>query len=207
MSGGAQETMVQALADLIGAEYVLHGPAAERAYDCDAYTVDRSKPTCVVLPEDTEDVARVVRWCHSHQVPFTARGAGTGLSGGALAAMGGVVISTKRMTRILEIDLENRCLRAQTGVVNKKLSDAVKDHGLHFAPDPSSQTVATLGGNIAENAGGPHTLKYGVTVQHILGVKMVDPEGQIVEWEAGYPGHPATILWAWWSGRKEPWAW
>jgi glycolate oxidase len=172
--------MVRELEALLGSAFVLSGPSAQRAYDCDAYTVDRSKPTCVVLPASTEEVAAVVRWCVAHDAPFTARGAGTGLSGGALPALGGVVVSTKRMTQILEIDVENRCLLAQAGIANKKISNAVAEHGLHFAPDPSSQTVSTLGGNIAENSGGPHTLKYGVTVQHILGVTMVDPLGEVL---------------------------
>ncbi len=160
---------------------VLSGAAAERAYDCDAYTVDRNNPTAVVLPESTEDVAKVVKWCCENDVPFTARGAGTGLSGGVLPAMGGVVISTKRLTKILDIDVENSCLLAQAGIANKRISDAVKLHGLHFAPDPSSQSVSTIGGNIGENSGGPHTLKYGVTAQHILGVTMVDPTGKILK--------------------------
>ncbi|MFI5385728.1 MAG: FAD-binding oxidoreductase [Fimbriimonadales bacterium] len=182
--------MVRELGALLGAEHVLSGPSAQRAYDCDAYTVDRSKPTCVVLPASTEEVAEIVRWCNANQIPFTARGAGTGLSGGALAALGGVVISTKRMTKILEIDVENRCLLAQAGIANKRISDAVAQHGLHFAPDPSSQTVATLGGNIAENSGGPHTLKYGVTVQHIFGVTLVDPLGEVLTIGGKVPGGP-----------------
>ena len=168
------------LAKILSPSAVLSGPAAERAYDCDAYTVDRNNPTAVVLPESTEDVAKVVKWCCENDVPFTARGAGTGLSGGVLPAMGGVVISTKRLVRILDIDVENRCLLAQAGIANKRLSDAVKLHGLHFAPDPSSQSVSTIGGNIGENSGGPHTLKYGVTAQHILGVTMVDPTGKVL---------------------------
>ncbi len=161
-------------------DQILSGAAASRGYDCDAYTVDRSKPSVIVLPETTLEVAAVVRWCAASQVPFTSRGAGTGLSGGAMPALGGVVISTKRMNHILEIDLENRCMLAQTGIANRRLTDAVKADGFHFAPDPSSQSVSTLGGNIGENAGGPHTLKYGVTVQHILGVTMVDPLGEIL---------------------------
>jgi glycolate oxidase len=112
------------------------------------------------------------------------------LSGGALPALGGVVVSTKRMTQILEIDVENRCLLAQAGIANKRISNAVESHGLHFAPDPSSQTVSTLGGNIAENSGGPHTLKYGVTVQHILGVTLVDPLGEILTIGGKVPGAP-----------------
>jgi glycolate oxidase len=107
-----------------------------------------------------------------------------------LPALGGVVISTKKMVRILEIDVENRCLLAQAGIANKKISDAVKQHGLHFAPDPSSQTVATIGGNIGENSGGPHTLKYGITVQHILGVTMVDPNGEILKLGGKLQGAP-----------------
>lgn len=170
----------EGLATLLKPDQILSGPAAERGYDCDAYTVDRAKPSVIVLPESTEEVAQIVRWCNANQIPFTARGAGTGLSGGAMPALGGVVISTKRMNQILEIDVQNRCLKAQTGIANRRISDAVADDGLHFAPDPSSQSVSTLGGNIAENAGGPHTLKYGVTVQHILGVTMVDPEGEVL---------------------------
>lgn len=183
-------TLSQDVIRLLGEESVLAGQSAERAYDCDAYTVDRSRPAAVVLPNNTEEVAKVVRYCVKHSIPFTARGAGTGLSGGALPALGGVVISTKRLTQILEIDLPNRRMLAQTGIANKKLSDAVKHAGLHFAPDPSSQTVATLGGNIAENAGGPHTLKYGVTSNHVLGVTMVDPLGEIVTFGGKHFGGP-----------------
>jgi len=164
------------------------GDAAERAYDCDAYTVDRSRPSVVVLPESTQEVQAVVRWCVANQVPFTARGAGTGLSGGAMPALGGVVISLKRMTAILAVDLESRRLHAQAGIANIKISEAVKVHGLHFAPDPSSQTVSTLGGNIAENSGGPHTLKYGVTYPHILSLTLVDPQGEIRQFSSSDPG-------------------
>lgn len=169
------------LRTLLRPDQVLDGAAAIRAYDCDAYTVERSKPSIIVLPESTAEVASVVRWCVAHQVPYTCRGAGTGLSGGAMPALGGVVLSTKRLNQILEIDLENRCLLAQSGIANRRITDAVKADGLHFAPDPSSQSVSTLGGNIGENAGGPHTLKYGVTVQHILGVTMVDPTGEVMQ--------------------------
>ncbi|HWD38084.1 MAG TPA: FAD-linked oxidase C-terminal domain-containing protein, partial [Fimbriimonas sp.] len=188
------ESMEMDLRGLLGADAVLAGDAASRAYDCDAYTVERSHPTAVVLPSNTEQVAAVVRWCNKNDVPFTARGAGTGLSGGVLPALGGVVISTKRMKSILEIDIPNRRLWAQSGVVNKKISEAVKDHGLHFAPDPSSQTVSTLGGNIAENAGGPHTLKYGVTTQHVLGLTMVNTDGETVRLGSPVSGAPGLDL-------------
>lgn len=186
----SSESLAGDLARILSPDRVLVGAAAERVYDCDAYTVERSKPSAVVLPTSTDEVAEVVRWCNAHQVPFTPRGAGTGLSGGALPALGGVLISTKRLTRILEIDVENRVLLAQAGVPNKRLSDAVAAHGLHFAPDPSSQTVSTLGGNIAENAGGPHTLKYGVTTQHVNGITMVDPSGEILRLGGKLPGGP-----------------
>ncbi len=180
--------MAREMVAIVGEDAVLSGPGARRAYDCDAYTVVHSKPVCVVLPKSTEEVSSVVLWCNANDIPFTARGAGTGLSGGALPALGGILIATKRMNQILEIDLPNRRLLAQAGIANKRISDAVKADGLHFAPDPSSQSVSTLGGNIAENSGGPHTLKYGVTVQHILGVKMVDPTGQILDIYGGGPG-------------------
>ncbi|MBW7926728.1 MAG: FAD-binding protein [Fimbriimonadaceae bacterium] len=182
------------LESMLGPGQVLATPSARKAYDCDAYTIDKSKPSVVVLPETTEQVRDVVRWCNRNQVPYTPRGAGTGLSGGALAAMGGVLISTKRMTRILEVDLPNRCLRAQAGAVNKRISESVAHAGLHFAPDPSSQTVSTLGGNIAENSGGPHTLKYGVTVQHVLALTMVDVDGEIVQVGSKVPGGPGLDL-------------
>ncbi len=184
------ESMVRALTSLLGAEAVRAGRSVERAYDCDAYSVDRSAPSVVVFPSSTDEVALVVRWCCAQDVPFTARGAGTGLSGGAMPALGGVVISTKRLNRILEVDLPNRRLLAQTGVVNTHLTAAVVEHGLHFAPDPSSQSVSTLGGNIAENSGGPHTLKYGVTAPHILGVTMVSPDGEVLVFGGGVPGAP-----------------
>jgi glycolate oxidase len=186
--------MSSALGALLSPDRVLAGAAARRAYDCDAYTVDRSAPACVVLPCTTEEVQSVVRWCNENAVPFTPRGAGTGLSGGALAALGGVLVSTKRLNRILEVDVSNRCLLAQAGAVNLHLTRAVASHGLHFAPDPSSQTVSTLGGNIAENSGGPHTLKYGVTVQHVLAVTMVDPAGEVVTIGSRVAGMPGLDL-------------
>lgn len=183
-------TLIAELRQLLAPERVLDDPGAMRAYDCDAYSVDRSRPSAVALPETTEEVQAIVRWCQRHEVPYTPRGAGTGLSGGSLAALGGLIVSTKRMTRILDLDIANRCLKAQAGAVNKAISDAVAPYGLHFAPDPSSQSVSTIGGNIAENAGGPHTLKYGVTTQHVLTLTVVTPEGDIVELGSRVPGAP-----------------
>ncbi len=189
-----ESQMRSELASLLTPEQILSGEAVQRAYDCDAYTVEKSRPTVVVLPFSTEEVAAVIRWCNVQKIPFTPRGAGTGLSGGALPALGGVVISTKKMTQVLEIDLPNRQMKAQAGIANKKISDAVASHRLHFAPDPSSQTVSTLGGNIAENSGGPHTLKYGVTTQHVLEVTMVSPEGEILTIGSRTPGAPGPDL-------------
>lgn len=186
--------MAEALASILTKDQVLSGPAVERAYDCDAYSLDKSAPACVVLPASTGEVAKVVHWCISEGIPFTPRGAGTGLSGGSLPALGGVVISTKRMTSVLEIDVPNRCLHAQAGAVNRKLSEAVAKEGLHFAPDPSSQSVSTLGGNIAENSGGPHTLKYGVTAPHILALTLVSVTGEIVTLGSKVGGRPGPSL-------------
>ncbi len=190
MSRPPQVDLVGGLSTLFPPDQLLFGAAAARGYDCDAYTVDKSKPSAIVLPKTTAEVVAVVKWCNQNKIPFTARGAGTGLSGGALAALGGVIVSTKKLNQILCVDLPNRRLKAQTGAVNKKLTDTVKHLGLHFAPDPSSQSVSTLGGNIGENAGGPHTLKYGVTYPHILGVTMVMPNGEVVEFGGGAPGAP-----------------
>ncbi|MBL8048674.1 MAG: FAD-binding protein [Chthonomonas sp.] len=174
-------TWQQEVAQLLGGDAVLAGPIAERAYDADAYTVDRSQPTLVVLPSSTDQVVELIRICARHGVPFTTRGAGTGLSGGATPALGGLVISTKRLNKISEIEVGERMLRAGAGVVNVAITQAVAQAGLHFAPDPSSQSVATLGGNIGENSGGPHTLKYGVTAAHILGLTLVDDHGDVHE--------------------------
>lgn len=182
------------LARIVGSDAVRDSEAARQVYDGDAYPIERSQPVCIVWPTTTDQVAQLVRYCVAHEIPFTPRGAGTGLSGGAMPALGGVVISTKRMTAILDIDVPNHRLRAQSGIANKRISAAVAEHGLHFAPDPSSQTVSTLGGNIAENAGGPHTLKYGVTVRHILSATLVLPDGDVVELGRGVPGGPGLDL-------------
>lgn len=166
---------------LLGPEAVLAGDSERRVYDCDAYTVERAAPTVIALPRTTDEAASVIRLCHRLGVPFTPRGAGTGLSGGATPVAGGVVISTTRMNRILEIRLDDRRMVAQAGCINLALSRAAAPHGLHYAPDPSSQAACTVGGNVAENSGGPHTLKYGVTVNHVLGARLVLPDGRVVD--------------------------
>src|SRR5438034_566236 len=175
------ERLVHELRQALGADAVLAGRDETLVYDCDALTIEKHLPQVVVLPRSTEQVSRVVQLARREGMPFVARGAGTGLSGGALAREGGVIIALTRMKRILEIDLRNRRITAEAGAVNISLTRAVAERGYQYAPDPSSQTACTIGGNVAENSGGPHTLKYGVTVNHVLGVKMVLPDGEIVQ--------------------------
>ena len=189
--------LIRALRRLLGPDAVFSRPEELAVYECDAYTVPKLRPEVVVLPRHTEEVAAVVRLCAREGIPFLPRGAGTGLSGGTLPVRGGVMIGLSRMNRILEVDLPNRRATVQAGLVNLKLTEAVSADGLCFAPDPSSQMVSTIGGNIAENAGGPHTLKYGVTTNHVLGVELVSPDGTVV-WCGGaaedLPGYDLTGL-------------
>ncbi len=177
----ADSVLMRGLVSIVGEENVSSTDAQRMVYEADGFTMARRRPAAVVHPASTEEVQSIVRLAARLGVPFVARGAGTGLSGGAMAPPGGIVISLTRMRRILDIDLRNRRLTAEAGVVNLKVTQAVAPHGLHYAPDPSSQSACTLGGNVAENAGGPHTLKYGVTVNHLLGLKMVLPDGEILD--------------------------
>jgi len=175
------DVLERELLAILGPDGVLTSDADLRAYDCDAYSPEKRFPDAVALPTTTEQVAKIVKLCNRLNVPFTPRGAGTGLSGGATAITGGLIISLIRMNQILQVDVLNRRMRAQSGCVNVYLTKAVKTDALHYAPDPSSQGACTVGGNVAENSGGPHTLKYGVTTNHILGLEMVLPDGEIVE--------------------------
>ena len=165
----------------VGAEHVITQAAQLRVYDCDGLTGWRATPAAVVLPGSTEDVQAVVRVCARHQVPFVARGAGTGLSGGALPIAEGIVISVARMNRILEVDLASQRVVVQPGVANLDVTRAVAADGFFYAPDPSSQQVCTIGGNVAENSGGAHCLKHGFTANHVTGLKIVLPDGELVE--------------------------
>jgi glycolate oxidase len=165
----------------VGAPYVITEPEQLRVYDCDGLTGWRSQPELVVLPGSTEEVQAVVRICAREGVPFVARGAGTGLSGGALPVAEGIVISLARMNRILELDLESQRVVVEPGVANLDVTKAVAPHGFFYAPDPSSQQVCTIGGNVAENSGGAHCLKNGFTVNHVTGLKIVLPDGELVE--------------------------
>ncbi|MFP6664525.1 MAG: FAD-linked oxidase C-terminal domain-containing protein [Deltaproteobacteria bacterium] len=165
---------------LVGAEGVIESAASLLPYECDGYTLERSAPELVVLPGSPEEVQQVLRLLWEEGVAFVPRGAGTGLAGGTLPVGAPVMIGTSRLRAIESIDLENRRVTVQSGVVNIAVSRAVAEAGLLYAPDPSSQTVCTVGGNIAENSGGPHTLKYGVTTNHVLGLEMVLPDGSAV---------------------------
>lgn len=166
---------------IVGERGLVVDPDALLVYESDGLTAYRLRPRAVVLPQGTEQTAAVVRALAAEGIPFVPRGAGTGLSGGALALEGAVVLSLARMDRILRIDAANRFAVVEPGVANARLSAAAQPHGLYYAPDPSSQSVCTIGGNVAENAGGPHCLKYGTTVNHILGLTVVLPDGVVVQ--------------------------
>jgi glycolate oxidase len=187
---------IQNLAKLVsGPRSILHHREDLTAYDCDGFTIHQHLPRAVVFPKNTEEVARVVKYCSEHGLPFLARGAGTGLSGGAIPLNGEVIISLVRMKRLLSVDLENRRAVVEPGFVNLKLTNSISDKGYYYAPDPSSQYCCTIGGNVAENAGGAHCLKYGVTTNHILGLEVVLPNGDIIEiGQNGIPDAPGYDL-------------
>jgi glycolate oxidase len=176
----AEPAIVDELRALLPAERVLWRDYDLMLYEYDG-SIDKHRPLAVVFPVSTGEVSRVVRACHQRGVPYTARGAGTGLSGGAIPANGGVLISLARMNRILEIDVDNLRAIVEPGVVNLRLGMATAAFGLTYVPDPSSQKACTIGGNVGENSGGPHTLRYGVTTNHTFGVEMVLPGGDVVQ--------------------------
>jgi glycolate oxidase subunit GlcD len=178
--------MAHALAEIVGERHVRTAGAERLTYAMDGLPTHRRTPGVVVLPGSHEEVVAVVRLLAAHGVPFVPRGAGTGLSGGALAGPDGVLLVLTRLNHILKLDPVNRLAVVEPGVVNVKLSAAAAPHGLQYAPDPSSQTACTIGGNVAENAGGPHCLKYGVTSNHILALDVVLADGRMVQ--LGSPG-------------------
>jgi glycolate oxidase len=169
------------LRQIVGRDGVLTSSTDLLVYECDGYTIEKTKPDIVVFPTSTVQVAEVVRACNESDIPFLPRGAGTSLSGGCLPVGGGVMIALTRMKRILEVSSRDRYAVVEAGVVNLWLSNHLKPLGYHYAPDPSSQGACTIGGNVATNSGGPHTLKYGVTVNHILGLEFVTPNGEVVQ--------------------------
>jgi len=190
-SSAVDALLVRALRKRLGKQNVLSSPSDLLVYDCDAYTLAKQRPDVVVFPRSAADVLEVVRLCNRFDVPLVARGAGTSLAGGCLPVGGGVVVCLTRMNRILNVDLRNRMALVEPGVLNTQLAAALEGTGYHFAPDPSSQTASTIGGNVGANAGGPHTLKYGVTVNHVLGLEFVTGDGQLVQ--VGPVRNPAAL--------------
>jgi len=165
---------------VVGKDGLITEPEQLRTYECDGLTNFRVVPSAVVLPTSTEQVQGVVRVCYREHIPFVARGSGTGLSGGALPIESGIVISLARLNRILEVDLPNARMVVEPGVINSSVTQQVAPHGYFYAPDPSSQQVCSIGGNVAENSGGAHCLKYGFTTTHVLGLEVVLPDGSLV---------------------------
>ncbi|MBS0209074.1 MAG: FAD-binding protein [Planctomycetes bacterium] len=166
---------------IVGPDGVLSAAGEMLVYECDGFVVEKDTPDVVVFPRTTEHVRQIVLLCRRRQVPFVPRGAGTGLAGGSLPVGGGVLIVLTRMREIVEINLRDRYAVVQPGVVNVKLTERLRGTGFHYAPDPSSQGSCTIGGNVATNSGGPHTLKYGVTVNHVLGLEAVMADGTVCE--------------------------
>lgn len=167
------------LREIVGAENLLTSASERIVYECDGFVVEKNSPDAVVFPTSTDQVARIVQACNEADIPFLPRGAGTSLAGGCLPVGGGVMIVLTKMKEILEINLRDHYAVVQPGVVNVWLTQALSGSGYHYAPDPSSQSACTIGGNVATNSGGPHTLKYGVTVNHVLGVEAVLADGSI----------------------------
>jgi glycolate dehydrogenase FAD-linked subunit len=191
-----QDTLIKELISIMGPDGVLSRPEDLMLYEYDGLSALET-PEGVVFPTTTDQVVRMVRLAAARKVPIIPRGAGTGLSGGAVVTQGGIVVSFARMKKILEIDLENQRARVQPGVVNTDLTLAMADAGSYYAPDPSSQKACTIGGNVAENSGGPHTLAYGVTTNHVLGLEVVLPDGEVIRtggkcWDL--PGYDLTGL-------------
>jgi glycolate oxidase len=172
--------LIQKLIAVVGPKNVLTHPVDLSVYECDAETLDVSSPDLVVLPGSTNEVAEVVKLAQALAIPVVARGAGTGLSGGATCVRGGISLVLTRMNRVLYVSPEESCALVEVGATNVSVSQAASRYNLYFAPDPSSQSASTIGGNVAENAGGPHTLKYGMTTHHVLGLKVVLADGQIL---------------------------
>jgi glycolate oxidase len=186
--------LIRRLAEIVGARYVLHRPDDLAVYEQDALIVARHAPDLVVLPQTTEQVADVVAVAGDAGLPVVARGAGTGLAGGAIPEAGGIVIALTRMTRIIDVDVAGRIALVEPGLVNADLGAALAPHGLFYAPDPGSQVASTIGGNVANNSGGPHCLAYGVTSNHVLGMEVVLGDGSVVWFGGTAPDAPGYDL-------------
>ncbi|MBI2204879.1 MAG: FAD-binding protein [Candidatus Rokubacteria bacterium] len=188
-------SLVTELERIVGASGIVTSHEGRMTYECDMHVFYKGEPDVVVLPADREQVQAVVRACRAAAVPIIPRGSGTGLIGGAMAPIGGVMIGLNRMTRILDIDVRNRCAVVEPGLINLMLTKAVAARGWFFAPDPSSQMVSSIGGNVSTNAGGPHCLKYGITTNHVLGLEIVTSRGDVLRLGgkvADRPGYDLT---------------
>jgi len=195
MTPAVQRRLAEVFRAIVGGDGVIADPDELRTYECDALTTHhRAMPDLTVLPRSTDQVAAVVRRCAGDDIPIVPRGAGTGLSGGAIPVQGGVLIVLSRMNRILEVDVANRTATVEAGCVNLDIDRAAMPHGLFFAPDPASQQASTIGGNVAENAGGPHCLKYGATINHVLGARVVLPDGEIASFGGRLADRPGYDL-------------
>jgi glycolate oxidase len=183
------DAVIRRFRDVLPPEAVITDPQRLRTYECDGLAAYRVVPAVVVLPENAVQVQEVIWACAEQKVPFVARGSGTGLSGGALPHAEGVLVVTSKMRRIREIDIANERAVVEPGVINLDVTKAAAPHGYYFAPDPSSQQVCSVGGNVAENSGGAHCLKYGFTTNHILGIEVVTPDGELVELTRDAPGY------------------
>jgi glycolate oxidase len=192
--GDALASVERRAREVIPDEGVISDHARLRTYECDGLAHYRVCPALVVIPEDAEQLAAVVRACAEHHVPFVARGSGTGLSGGALPHAEGVLIVTSRMKTIRELRPQDQRAVVDPGVINLELTRAATPHGYYYAPDPSSQQVCSIGGNVAENSGGAHCLKYGFTTNHVLGAEFVTPQGEVVQLGGAAPDTPGYDL-------------
>ncbi|WP_121969021.1 FAD-linked oxidase C-terminal domain-containing protein [Leptolyngbya sp. BC1307] len=188
------QPVVRALEGVLDADRVMRRKEELLVYECDGLTSYRQRPAVVTLPKTTEEVAAVVRFCHQQNIPFVTRGSGTGLSGGALPVEACVLIVTTCMQQILDVDYDNQQVVVQPGVINSWITQAVSGAGFYYAPDPSSQQACSIGGNVAENSGGVHCLKYGVTTNHVLGLKLVLPDGEVVTIGGAVPEMPGYDL-------------
>jgi len=188
------DTFIDQLRRACGPKGVLTDPLELLTYECDGLPHLHQKPAVVVLPSSADQVQAIVRLCHQHEIPFVARGHGSGLSGGALPIPGGVVIGLSRLNRVLDVDIPNRRVTVEPGVTNLEITRQVASHGFYYAPDPSSQQVCSIGGNVAENSGGAHCLKYGFTVHHVLGLEAVLPNGDLVRLDSAIADAPGPDL-------------
>jgi glycolate oxidase len=186
--------LVAELQRILGAGALVLTAEGRMVYECDMHTFYKGAPDAVALPSRAEQVQAIVRLCRAARVPIVPRGSGTGLIGGAMAPQGGVMVSLNRMASILDVDLPNRCATVQPGLINLWLSNAVRERGWFFAPDPSSQMVSSIGGNVSTNAGGPHCLKYGITTNHVLGLEVVTGSGDLVRLGGKTVDHPGYDL-------------